>query len=86
MLAKRGILAFSPELGRKGKASETFFIKTSEELKHVILENYVWMKYTMLKLQESAAAIQLDNIYEPRRFQLNQTNIILSLSFHKSLT
>ena len=86
MLAKRGILAFSPELGRQGRSSETFFIKTSTELKQVILENYVWMKYTMLKLQESNATIQMQNIYEPRRYQLDETNIILTLELHKSLT
>ena len=82
MFAKHGIYAMSPELGTNKKQSETFFVSNSNDLKDILVQNYKWIQYTMLKLLPQFE-VNILNIYEPKRVHLNQTNIILSLDLHE---
>lgn len=83
MFGAHGILAMSPELGTKDKASEVFFIGTEKVLKETISANYPWMKYTMMKLVPSFN-VKVSNLYERNRKSLNETILTISLSFTKN--
>lgn len=85
MFAKHGIYATSPELGSDQKSSEKFFIEDPNQVKILLMENYGWIRYTILKLLPSFE-VNIQNVYEAKRVFLNQTNLILSLNVQKKET
>ena len=51
MLYEHGVYAMSPELGSSNSASDVFFIKDANVLKQLLEQNFVWIEYTVAKLQ-----------------------------------
>jgi hypothetical protein len=47
LLAVKGIISMSPELGTASKTTQSFFLDNFLDLKYLVQENYNWILYTI---------------------------------------
>jgi hypothetical protein len=47
LLAVKGIISLSPELGTASKTTQSFFLDNFLDLKYLVQENYNWILYTI---------------------------------------
>ena len=47
LLAVKGIISLSPELGNASKSTHSFFLDNFLDLKYLVQENYNWILYTI---------------------------------------